>query len=320
MRTRLCRNRADNGACEPIRQELRTTGSAGSDAGSLPMRLYEKSKRLGMWEPMEIDLTRDREDWAGLEELEQETILSLTSLFVAGEESVTLDLLPLMLAVAREGRLEEELYLTAFLFEEGKHTLFFRRFLDEVAVDPGDLQRFHTPSYRALFYEQLPAALSALLTDPSPAAQARAAVTYNMIVEGVLAETGYHSYHRMLVERDLCPGLRSGLVRVKQDEARHIAYGVYLLARLVSEDPGLWEIVDARMNELLPLALGTVTETFEPYYEEDLDDPVRPRRADVRRLRDGTVREAVRADRAGAAADARGGRGRGGSRRRGGGR
>jgi len=259
---------------EPIRQQFRTTGSAGLDAGSLPMRLYEKSKRLGIWDPAEIDFARDREDWAGLAELEQQTILSLTSLFLAGEESVTLDLLPLMLAVAREQRLEEELYLTAFLFEEGKHTQFFRRFVDEVVGDPGDLQRFHTPSYRALFYEQLPAALSALLTDSSPAAQARAAVTYNMIVEGVLAETGYHSYHRMLVERDLCPGLRSGLVRVKQDEARHIAYGVYLLARLVSEEPALWEIVDARMNELLPLALGTVTETFEPYYEDELEIPV----------------------------------------------
>ncbi len=258
---------------EPIRQAFRTTGSAGLDAASLPMRLYEKSKRLGVWDPAAIDFARDRADWEGLTDIEQETVLSLTSLFVAGEESVTLDLLPLILAVAREGRIEEELYLTAFLFEEGKHTQFFRRFVDEVADDPGDLQRFHTPSYRALFYEQLPAAMSALLSDPSPAAQARAAVTYNMIVEGVLAETGYESYHEMLVARDLLPGLRSGLVRVKQDEARHIAYGVYLLARLVSDDPALWELVDARMNELLPLALGTVTETFAPYYDDDLEIP-----------------------------------------------
>ena len=254
----------------PIRQELQTTGPLGLRADSLPMRLYEKAKRHGVWDPAAVDFTRDRADWAGLDQIERETLVSLTSLFQAGEESVTLDLLPLMLCVAREGRLEEELYLTTFLFEEGKHTQFFRRFLDEVVGDFGDLHRFHTPSYRLLFYEQLPQAMNALLADPSPAAQARAAVTYNMIVEGVLAETGYHSYHRMLETRGLMPGLRSGVVRVKQDEARHIAYGVYFLARLVSEDPSLWDVIETRMQELLPLALGTVSETFEKYGDEEI--------------------------------------------------
>lgn len=254
----------------PIRTGLQTTGPLGLRADSLPMRLYEKAKRHGIWDPSAIDLAQDRADWATLTQVEQETVVSLTSLFQAGEESVTLDLLPLMLAVAREGRVEEELFLTSFLWEEGKHTQFFRRFLDEVVGEFGDLTRFHTPSYRLLFYERLPEAMHALLADPSPAAQARAAVTYNMIVEGVLAETGYHSYHSMLEERSLMPGLRSGVVRVKQDEARHIAFGVYFLARLVSEEPSLWEVVEARMQELLPLALGTVTETFERYEDEEI--------------------------------------------------
>ena len=229
------------------------------------MRLYEKAKRLGTWDPCAIDFSRDREDWAGLAELEQTVVLQLTSLFQAGEEAVTLDLLPLVLAIASEGRLEEELYLTTFLFEEGKHTQFFRRFLDEVAGSPDWLDHFHTPTYRVIFEEELPRSMQTLLTDRSPVAQARAAVTYNMVVEGVLAETGYHSYHRMLQEADLMPGLRSGLVHVKQDESRHIAYGVYLLARLTAEHDGVWNAIEQRMNELLPLALATVSETFDPY-------------------------------------------------------
>ncbi len=241
------------------------TTSRGLDAESFPMRLYEKAKRLGTWDPAAIDFTRDREDWAGLTELEQAVILQLTSLFQAGEEAVTLELLPLVLAVARERRLEEELYLTTFLFEEGKHTQFFRRFLDEVADSPEGLDRFQTPSYRLIFEQELPQAMNALLTDTSPQAQARAAVTYNMIVEGVLAETGYHSYFEMLEANDLMPGLRQGLVHVKQDESRHIAYGIHLLSRLASENPGVWETIETRMGELLPLALGVVSETFEPY-------------------------------------------------------
>src|SRR6266511_2336971 len=71
---------------------------------------------------------------------------------------------------------------------------FFRRFLDEVCEADGDLSRWHTPIYRRIFYEELPLAMNALADDPSPEAQVRASVTYNLIVEGVLAETGYHSY------------------------------------------------------------------------------------------------------------------------------
>jgi ribonucleoside-diphosphate reductase beta chain len=107
--------------------------------------------------------------------------------------------------------------------------------------------------------------MHALLDDPSPAAQVRASVTYNLVVEGVLAETGYHSYFEALEARRLMPGLREGLRLIKQDEARHIAYGVHLLTRLVAANPGLWDIVEERMAALLPLALGVVNEGFARY-------------------------------------------------------
>jgi ribonucleoside-diphosphate reductase beta chain len=241
--------------------------SGALDRESLPMRLYQKAKRFGVWDPYAVDLSRDRDDWLALTDLEREVLLQLTSLFQAGEESVTLDLLPLLLVVAREGRLEEELFLTSFLWEEGKHTEFFRRVLDEVCVETGDLTRFHLPSYRALFYDELPAAMNALVDDPSPAAQARAVVTYTMVVEGVLAETGYYSYFESLERNDLLPGLREGVGKLKQDESRHIAYGVYLLARLIAEHDDVWNVVETRMNELLPLAMGVIEESLGPYEE-----------------------------------------------------
>ena len=31
-----------------------------------PMRLYEKAKKLGVWNPSDIDLTQDAADWAKL--------------------------------------------------------------------------------------------------------------------------------------------------------------------------------------------------------------------------------------------------------------
>src|SRR6266540_2741204 len=89
---------------------------------SFPMRLYEKAKRLGVWNPADLDFCQDRADWEAMNDERREATLRLTARFVAGEEAVTLDLLPLLVAIARQGRLEEEMFLTTFLFEEAKHT------------------------------------------------------------------------------------------------------------------------------------------------------------------------------------------------------
>lgn len=242
-----------------------TTTSRGLDRTTPPMRLFEKAKRFGVWNPSDIDFRQDAADWQRLSALEQEVLLHLTSLFQAGEEAVTADILPLIMTVAAEGRLEEELYLTTFLFEEAKHTDFFRRFLDEVAGARVDLSYFHSPSYRAIVYDALPAAMQRLLTDPSPAAQVRASVTYNMIVEGVLAETGYHAYLSALERNGLMPGQCQGIRLLKQDESRHIAYGIHLISRLVAMDDTLWAMAEETMNALLGPALGVVADTFARY-------------------------------------------------------
>lgn len=241
------------------------TTTRGLNRDLPPMRLYEKAKKLGIWNPSDIDLTKDKQDWAGFTDEEKDLCLLLLSMFVAGEEAVTLDLLPLIQAVAQEGRIEEEMYLTTFLFEEAKHTDFFRRFMDEVAEAGVDLSRFHGDNYRQLFYEALPEALNALRSDPSPASQIRASITYNMIVEGVLAETGYQAFFIMLERNDLCPGLRKGISLLKQDESRHIAYGVYLLSRLMAEHPDEWDNMQMQMNMLLPSAIGVIGDAFARY-------------------------------------------------------
>lgn len=242
-----------------------TTTTRGLQRDMPPMRLYEKAKRFGIWNPSEIDLRQDRQDWLSLAPEERDILLRLTAMFQAGEEAVTLDLLPLIMAIAEEGRVEEEMYLTTFLFEEAKHTDFFNRFLTEVAGASGDLSHYHTDNYHDVFYRALPAALGALRADRSPAAQVRASVTYNMVVEGMLAETGYHAYFTVLERNDLMPGTRRGITLLKQDESRHIAYGIYLLSRLVAEDAALWDVLEAEMNGLLPGALGVIGDVFAQY-------------------------------------------------------
>src|SRR2546428_4193306 len=115
------------------------------------MRLYHEAKRPGAWDPRSLDLRRDIEEWARFSVVERDVLLRLTVLFQAAEESMTRDLLPLVMAVVREERLEEQLFLTTFLADEAKHTAFFRRVLDAVCRQAGDLPRYQTPSFRRPF-------------------------------------------------------------------------------------------------------------------------------------------------------------------------
>ncbi len=235
------------------RRTYTTLSSGGLRHDTLPMRLYHKAKKLGIWDPRDIDLTRDQQDWQGIPEDYKERLRGLILSFQAGEEAVTLDLLPLVMTMAREGRLEEEMFLTTFLWEEAKHTEFFRRVLDEVLQEREDMHWLvsaSTSTTRDLFADDLPEAMNLLLTDPSPVNQVKASIIYNMIVEGVLAETGYYSFSRLLSASNMMPGLLQGIQLIKRDESRHIAYGVFLISRLVAQDKSLWPIVEGRMREL----------------------------------------------------------------------
>ena len=235
-------------AASPAGRIYTTLSSRGLRHDILPMRLYHKAKKLGIWDPRDIDLTQDRQDWQRLPEDQKERLRNLILSFQAGEEAVTVDLLPLVMTMAREGRLEEEMFLTTFLWEEAKHTEFFRRVLDEVLQEQGDLHEIRVSNTRRdLFADDLPYVMNRLLTDPSPVNQVKASILYNMIVEGVLAETGYYSYARLLSATNMMPGLLQGIQLIKRDESRHIAYGVFLISRLVAQDKSLWPVVEERM-------------------------------------------------------------------------
>ncbi|MGB0383881.1 MAG: R2-like ligand-binding oxidase [Ardenticatenaceae bacterium] len=231
------------------------TTTRGLDRQSPPYRLYQKAKRLGVWNPDDIDFSQDRADWEMLNEGERDWVKQRLANFIAGEEAVTLDLLPLIKVVAMEGRVEEEMFLTTFLFEEGKHMDFFTRYVEEVMqIDAAELGTFHSAPYKEIFHKRLPEALQALEEDPSPLAQVRASTIYNMFVEGVAAEAGYNSWFMALRgSRNLLPGMQEGITLIKRDESRHIGFGVYFLSRHIVADPSMLEVVEGMLEELMPL-------------------------------------------------------------------
>ena len=245
-----------------------TATPRGLMVDSFPYKLYQKAKRAGTWNPADIDFTQDAKDWQMATDSQRQSILRLLSQFQAGEEAVTLDLLPLIMAIAKEGRIEEEMFLTTFLFEEAKHTEFFRTVLDAIG-EKGELNMLLSDTYKQVFHVILPEAMERLITDQSPEAIADASTVYNMFVEGVLAETGYFSFYKSLEESGIMPGLLEGIGYLKRDESRHIGYGTFLLQRLICEHPHLLDdVIMKRMAEMTPLALRIVEEGF---VDADLD-------------------------------------------------
>ncbi len=247
------------------RTHLGSLAAGGLNWDSLPLKLFAGGNAK-FWDPADIDFSRDRADWERLSDDERDYATRLCAEFVAGEEAVTEDIQPFMSAMRAEGRLGDEMYLTQFAFEEAKHTQVFRMWLDAVGITD-DLHGYldEMPAYRQIFYEELPASLLALTTDASPAAQVRASATYNHIVEGMLALTGYYAWHKICVERGILPGMQELVRRIGDDERRHMAWGTFTCRRHVAADEANWTVFETRMNELMPLALRLTEEGFSLY-------------------------------------------------------
>ena len=236
--------------------------AGGLNWDSLPLKLFAGGNAK-FWNPADIDFSRDRADWERLNEDERDFATRLCAQFIAGEEAVTEDIQPFMSAMREEGRLGDEMYLTQFAFEEAKHTQVFRLWLDAVGMTE-DLQTYlePLPAYRTMFYDELPDCLNALSSDASPAAQIRASVTYNHVVEGMLALTGYYVWHKICVERNILPGMQELVRRIGDDERRHMAWGTFTCRRHVAADDANWGVFESRMNELMPLALDATGQGF----------------------------------------------------------
>ena len=245
-----------------------TAGSFKTDI--LPWRLYQKAKKLA-WDPADIDFSREAADWAGRDDNMRRLTARLGTTFMVGEEAVTLDIVPLLRAIADEGRIEEAMFLTTFLGDEAKHAEFFRTWFDVVGENggaPDDLDSLLTTAQRRVFDEELPRSMGRLDEDRSPEAFLDASLTYNHFVEGVLAMTGYWAWDRMFMMQDVFPGMRAGLDMVQRDERRHLAYGTYLCRRIVAEHPETWPFVEKRMSQLRELGLRFVDDLGAAIFDD----------------------------------------------------
>ena len=224
--------------------------------------LWERSN----WRAHELDFSVDREQWLVTpSEGQRHTAWTLSSFYV-GEERVTADLAPFLLA-APNG--EVEAFLATQLVDEARHAVFFDRFAGEVMTMSSDDLRGRLQeaeegmldAWHFLFDDALRGVANRLKqrTDDLELF-VEGIVTYHMVTEGVLAMTGQRTILDYMQEHDLYPGFREGFSKVEQDEHRHIAFGVRFLREVCEERPEMRGVVLRTLTDLLPRA----AEVFKP--------------------------------------------------------
>ena len=219
--------------------------------------LYARWER-GNWRATEIDFSQDAVDWhEKLTEEQRRSALWLYALFFHGEDSVADNLSPYIDAAPTE---EQTYFLTTQQVDEARHSVFFKRFMNEV-VGRGDgtvggtlaaTREQLTWGHRQVF-TRLDRMADELRADRSKPKLAAAITLYHIVVEASLAQPGQHMIESYLEEYDVLPGFREGMRHVALDEQRHIAFGVKLLADLYREDPErIQEAIVGTIREALP--------------------------------------------------------------------
>ena len=230
-----------------------------------------------VWNVDDLDFSPDAEDWRRITPEQQRGLLGVTIRFLAGEQAVTDELVPMIAASHALGRFDWVTYLSTFLMEEAKHAEFFMRWHSEVAgilepeevaahflargttVDPSG--RFEV---RDVLHEALPKYGRALLEAAMDGGEkeierafVRFSAAYNAFVEGVLTMPSYEIVIDTTILWDAFPTLREGFRLILLDEGRHITFGTGACRTLIEKNPDyeaiVHEVFDAYRGNLVGL-------------------------------------------------------------------
>jgi ribonucleoside-diphosphate reductase beta chain len=229
-----------------------------------PQTLYRRWEDA-QWSPFAIDLSRDIDQWPGVnEEVRALLVFMLASLMVA-EERITTKFSGL---VGAHGSEEEATFLATQQVDEARHMQFYARFQDEVVADPA-LIAVHvargresvSDAFRKIFDEALVLAHEQLVAAPADlAAKVRFVTIYHLVLEATLGLTTFKFATEFMEREGLLPGFVEGYSKIHRDETRHIGYGVWFLRETVAPHPELRDVVRKTLRELLP----AVAESLRP--------------------------------------------------------
>ncbi|WAH38005.1 R2-like ligand-binding oxidase [Alicyclobacillus dauci] len=236
-------------------------------------RLWRKAVTFGTWNPADIDLSRDREQFLSLERPLQVYLEHFCGAFYNAEENVAKVFCPWVMSVSTTW---QQAYLSTQLMEEFKHTDFFARYFKEVLGIEKPTRALSNP-----VHESLVDRAETLLTSYRSGSDDRtlhlveAFTHYQGIIEGVQANAGYQIFLAVFASKGMLPGLAEGFRSIQRDEGRHVGFGMQLLRHYAHQNPLYAERIRAVYNEYLPLIqvrygvpLTVNGEVFDPPAEE----------------------------------------------------
>jgi ribonucleoside-diphosphate reductase beta chain len=240
-------------------------------------RKYEKAIR-GVWNPKELDYGPDAADWGRIDDVQRRGLLGVTVRFLAGEQAVTDELVPMLAAAHALGRYDWTMFLSTFLMEEAKHSEFFMLWHERVVgvLEPDEvaahfLERSATvdPSGRFrvkdLLHQGLPRYGRRLMDAVARGDEAaieeafvRFSTAYNAFAEGVLTMPSYEIVIDTTRTWDAFGTLREGFRRILADEGRHITFGTEACRLLIERRPALEAVVHEVFDEYRGNLVGLV--------------------------------------------------------------
>jgi ribonucleoside-diphosphate reductase beta chain len=240
-------------------------------------RKYEKAIR-GVWNAKDLDFSQDAADWQGIDEAQRRGLLGVTVRFLAGEQAVTDELVPMLAAAHALSRYDWTMFLSTFLMEEAKHSEFFMLWHDQVVgvLEPDEVAAHFlvrsatvdpTGRFRVkdLLHEGLPQygdRLMDAIRDGDTAgieiAFVRFAAAYNAFAEGVLTMPSYEIVIDTTLMWDAFPALREGFRRILADEGRHITFGTAACRMLIEKHPAYEALVHEVFDEYRGNLVGLV--------------------------------------------------------------
>ena len=234
-------------------------GIQRSYAGQISYEDLYKRWEQGNWSAYDLDLSRDRDGWDSLTDLQRESALWIYSMFFFGEDSVADNLSPYIDAAPKE---EQKYFLATQQVDEARHAVFFHRFFKEV-IGAGDnlaeTLRFTESQlgwgYRNVF-ARLDRMADELRRDRSLPKFAQAIALYHLVVEATLAQPGQHFIEDYFAEAGTMPGFSAGMANVSRDEQRHIGFGVKVLSELLAESDECRAAVRELLLEVMPYSLA----------------------------------------------------------------
>lgn len=258
--TQLAQVNVDD-AYEYMDQQLRARKS--------PLDLYDLWEAQN-WKVADLDFTEDAEHWQILmPEIKEELFSTFTAFFI-GEQAVTDTLSPLVMGAPDE---PNRIFLSTQIVDEARHTVFFRKFFEDVLGVSGgltaalnQLRPGTVDGFKKIFDHQLIEAMDEVRLNPTDrAAWVRGIAVYHLVIEGMLALTGQKFLLRVFRDLGMMPGFRAGFTAVTRDESRHVNYGVGAIREQIEAEPKMADEVAKAVFGLLEAAVKTIEPADHAY-------------------------------------------------------